>query len=180
MFGRPRSMPPAICPARSTCRYPSWPSSCTSSLRIERSSPIAAARIACFRTTRSKCFALKAARRGASPRDTPSGKARDCQSLAALPSPLAESLLADLFDERTDLRGHSKDHRSAISLHSGADHHGLVRERPVFARVGLEAQIELPHLVRLAVSGLHRVGVAAVPDGNNLSGGRRLFQVDLP
>src|SRR6266481_5464086 len=84
---------------------PSWPSTCTSSLRIARSWPIAAARIACFRTTRSKCFAPKAARRGASPKATRSGRARDCQSIAVLRSPLAEALSAGLFDERADLGG---------------------------------------------------------------------------
>ena len=38
-----------------------------------------------------------------------------------LPSPLAESLFAGLFDERTDLCGRGKNHRSSISLHSDAD-----------------------------------------------------------
>src|SRR6266480_3633073 len=180
MFARPRSTPPGICPARSTCRYPSWPSSCTSSPRSARSWPIAAVRIACFRTTRSKCSAPKAARRGVSPRDTPSGRARDFRSIAVLPSPPAEPLLAGVFDERTDLGGRSKNHRSSISLHAGSDDHRLARERPVLARIGLETQVELPDLARLAVGGFHRVAVAAVADGHDLSGGRRFFQVDLP
>src|SRR5260221_4222556 len=115
---------------------------------------------------------FRSARRGASPRDTPSGRARDCQSIAAFPSPLAESLLAGLFDERADLSGCSKIHRSSISLHSGADDHGLARDRPVLARIGLEAQIEFPDLARLSVGGFHCVGVAAVADRHDLSGGR--------
>src|SRR5258708_35988278 len=98
---------------------------------------MAAARIACFRTTRWKCSAPKAARRGASPRDTPSGRARDCQSIAAFPSPLAESLLAGLFDERADLSGGGKKHPSSISLHSGAHHHGLSRDPAVLCRIVL-------------------------------------------
>src|SRR2546427_12745081 len=180
MSAHPRSTQPGICPARSTCRYPSWPSTCTSSLRIARSWPIAAARIACFRTTRSKCFALKAARRGAWPRDTPSGRARDCQLIAVFPGPIAESLLAGLFNERSDLSGRSKNHRSAISLHSGTDDHGLAWYRPVLARIGLEAQIKLPDLIDLSVRRPHCVGIAAVADGHDLSGGRRFFQISLP
>src|SRR5213592_446281 len=95
-------------------------------------------------------------------------------------SPLAESRLAGLFDERTDLSGRSKDNRSAISLHSSPDDNGLTWKRSVLARIGLETQVELPDLARPAVRGFHRVGVAAVADGNDLTGRRRFFQVDLP
>src|SRR6266571_1404739 len=90
MFARPRSTRPGICPARSTFPYPSWPSTCTSSLRIARSWPIAGVRTACFHSTRSKCFARKAARRGASPTATRSGKAPDCRSIVVFLNPLTK------------------------------------------------------------------------------------------
>src|SRR6185312_7639994 len=69
---------------------------------------------------------------------------------------------ARLLDERTDFRGFGKYDRSAVALHAGADDHRLSRRGPERARIRLEAQVELPRLVDLAVRSLHRVRIAAV------------------
>src|SRR5581483_11852161 len=84
-----------------------------------------------------------------------------------------------LLDERADLRRIGEHHRRAVALHAGADDHGLAGTRAVLAGIGLEAQVVLPDLLRLAVGGAYRVGVAAASDRGHLPFGRRALEIDL-
>src|SRR6266850_8406502 len=87
------------------------------------------------------------------------------------------SLRALLPDRLADLFWRSKDDRPAIALHAGPERHRLAGSGTVAARIGLEPQVEFPHLLALAVGGLDRVGVAAVFDRAHLGSGGRLLQV---
>src|SRR3981189_89259 len=89
-------------------------------------------------------------------------------------------LWASLFDRFTDFPRRGKDKGCAIALHAGANDNRLARRRAELARVGLEAQVEFPDLLALAVRGVHRVGIAAMPDGGPLAFGWRLAKVELP
>src|SRR5882672_1677112 len=88
-------------------------------------------------------------------------------------------LRARLLDCVTDLLRRSEHNGRAIALHAGADHDGLARSRAELARVRLEAKVELPDFLYLAVRGLYSVSVAAVLDGAHLSRRRRVLQVGL-
>src|SRR5438876_12296393 len=86
-------------------------------------------------------------------------------------------LRALLPDRLADLLRRSKDDRPAIALHPGPERYRLAGSRTVAARVGLEAQVEFPHFLALAVRGLDRIGVAAILDRAHLGRGGRLLQV---
>src|SRR6266513_889937 len=86
-------------------------------------------------------------------------------------------LWASLFDRLTDFPRRGKDNGDAIALHAGADDDRPAGGRSELARVGLEAQVELPDLLALAVRGVHRVGSAAMPDGGHLARGRSSAQI---
>src|SRR5207302_9964335 len=88
-------------------------------------------------------------------------------------------LWTNLLDRLTDFPRRGKDNGGAIALHAGADDDRPAGGRSELARVGLEAQVELPDLLALAVRGVHRVGIAAMPDGGHLAFGRRLAKIKL-
>ena len=71
-------------------------------------------------------------------------------------------LIASLFDERADFFWLRENNRCTIALHAGAHNYGLARGRPFLARIGLEAQVELPDFLRFSVRRLHRIGIAAM------------------
>src|SRR6266850_5961786 len=89
-------------------------------------------------------------------------------------------LWASLLDRFTDLFRCGEDDRRAIALHAGTNDNRLAWRRAELARVGLEAQVELPDLLAPAVRGVDRVGIAAMLDRSDLSFGRSLAQVELP
>src|SRR6185503_16065041 len=91
----------------------------------------------------------------------------------------AAALRTRRLDRSTDFSRRSKHDRCAIPLHPGADHHRLAGRRPELARVGLEAQVELPDLLALAVRRVDGIRVAAVSDRGHLSFWRRFFQIEL-
>src|SRR2546423_13702397 len=70
-------------------------------------------------------------------------------------------LRASLLDRFTDLFRCGEDDGCAIALHAGANDNRLAWHRAELARVGLEAQVELPDLLAPAIGGGDRVGVTA-------------------
>src|SRR6266568_3973154 len=83
------------------------------------------------------------------------------------------------FDEIADLARTGEHDGGAVALHAGADYDGLARRRAVLPRIGLEAQVEFPDLVHLAVRRPHGIRVAAMLDRGHLPLRRRLFQIGL-
>src|SRR5712691_864637 len=83
------------------------------------------------------------------------------------------------FDEIADLARTGEHDGGPVALHAGADDDRLARRGAVLARIGLEAQVEFPDLVRLAVRRLHRIRVAAMLERGHLPFRRRLFQIGL-
>src|SRR6266700_5082701 len=83
------------------------------------------------------------------------------------------------FDEIADLARTGEHDGGPVALHAGADDDRLARRGAVLARIGLEAQVEFPDLVHLAVRRLHRIRVAAMLERGHLPLRRRLFQIGL-
>ena len=72
-------------------------------------------------------------------------------------------------DEPADLGQRGENNRGTIALHARAYDHGLAWRRPEVARVRLEAQVEFPDLVVLAIGGSYVIGVAAMADRGDLA-----------
>src|SRR5687768_16338063 len=85
----------------------------------------------------------------------------------------AQSLRERLLNRLTDFPRRSKHDGVRVALHPRPDDHRLAGRRPELARVRLEAQVELPRLQAPTVRGVDRVGIAAIPDGEDLPLRRR-------
>ncbi len=88
--------------------------------------------------------------------------------------------LQDLHCRSTNLpicSGAEKDHRGTIAHHAGRHDGRCIFLRPVLACVRHETEVTFPESARLAVGGGDPIGVAAISNRLDLSGGLKTFQI---
>src|SRR6516164_9002710 len=83
-------------------------------------------------------------------------------------------------DEPADLLRRCEDHVGAVAHHSGPDERRRTLLGSLVADVGLEAQIALPEIPRLAVGGRNLVSVAAMIDRSHPILGVELLEIGHP
>src|SRR5260370_29887974 len=82
-----------------------------------------------------------------------------------------------MLDKGADVLRSREKHGGTVARHAGAHDDRLAGKRSGIRGIGLEAEVYLPEIRRLAVGGGHVIGVAAVADRLHLLLGPELLQV---